>query len=109
MVFSPGETFTNALIVIRSFTEISENLTVRTIRLRRRPSLSDRDSESITAQAYAAIPKWILASIAAMGQESRAIEDLTDFAAVMFKLGYDQAWKDFRTKLVEMKEKGLVK
>jgi hypothetical protein len=65
--------------------------------------MMEQDTQDITAKAYAAIPKWILASIAAMGQESKGIEDLTEFAAVMFKLGYDTAWKDFRKKLVEIK------
>jgi hypothetical protein len=61
------------------------------------------DTEDITTKAYAGIPKWILASIAAMGQEAKGVEDLTDFAAVMFKLGYETAWKDFRQKLIEIK------
>jgi len=67
--------------------------------------LMEQDTIPIVEKAYAAIPKWILASIAAMGQEAKGVEDLTEFAAVMFKLGYDTAWKDFRAKLQEYKAK----
>ena len=72
------------------------------------PTLRNKTIEELTASLYSKIPKWILAAMAAMGQESKAIEELTDLTAEAFKQGYSMGVNDtmnsIRGILVKAKE-----
>lgn len=58
------------------------------------PRLQNKTPEELTQTLYAKIPKWILAAMAAMGQESKAVEELTDLTAEAFKEGYNMGVND---------------
>ena len=58
------------------------------------PVLQNKTTQELTQALYAKIPKWILAAMAAMGQESKAIEELTDLTAEAFKEGYNMGVND---------------
>lgn len=58
------------------------------------PQLQNKTTQELTQTLYAKIPKWILAAMAAMGQESKAIEELTDLTAEAFKQGYEMGVND---------------
>lgn len=58
------------------------------------PVLHNKTADELTQTLYAKIPKWILAAMAAMGQESKAIEELTDLTAEAFKEGYSMGVND---------------
>ena len=58
------------------------------------PELKNVSTQELTQTLYSKIPKWILAAMAAMGQESKAIEELTDLTAEAFKQGYNMGVND---------------
>lgn len=72
------------------------------------PILKNPTSDEITHALYSKIPKWILAAMAAMGEESRAIEELTDLTAEAFSQGYTVGVNDTMNKIRDILAKAKV-
>lgn len=70
------------------------------------PQLQNVSTEELTQTLYAKIPKWILAAMAAMGQESKAIEELTDLTAEAFKQGYSMGVNDTMNSITAQSQSG---